>query len=119
MQTGWRATCGCTARRAGEEIMALDDKSYVVPEGAMVISDDAGVQSIAGIMGGAATGVSEDTVNVLVESAFWDHVQIALAGRCAQDPFGRAVPLRAGRGPGVHPRRAGPRGQDDRRPRGR
>ncbi|CTQ49547.1 Phenylalanine--tRNA ligase beta subunit [Jannaschia donghaensis] len=67
--------------RGGEEIVALDDKTYVLPQGAMVISDDTGVESIAGIMGGAATGVTDDTVNILVESAFWDHVQIALAGR--------------------------------------
>lgn len=65
----------------GETITALDDKDYTLPEGAMVISDDQGVESIAGIMGGAQSGVTEDTVNVLVESAFWDNVQIALTGR--------------------------------------
>ncbi|MGB3409200.1 MAG: phenylalanine--tRNA ligase subunit beta [Jannaschia sp.] len=65
----------------GEEIVALDDKTYVLPEGAIAISDDRGVESIAGVMGGAHSGVSEDTVNVLVESAFWDNVQIALTGR--------------------------------------
>lgn len=65
----------------GEEIAALDDKIYALPEGAMVISDANGVESIAGIMGGAASGVTEATVNVLVESAWWDPVQIATAGR--------------------------------------
>ena len=65
----------------GETIVALDDKTYTLPEGAMVISDDNGPESIAGIMGGAASGVSETTTNVLVESAFWDNVQIALTGR--------------------------------------
>ncbi|SDZ05835.1 phenylalanyl-tRNA synthetase beta subunit [Jannaschia faecimaris] len=67
--------------KGGEEIAALNDKTYVLPEGAMVVSDDTGVESIGGIMGGVQTGVTEDTVNVLIESAFWDHVQIALAGR--------------------------------------
>ena len=65
----------------GETIMALDDKQYVFGEGMMVISDDNGPESIAGIMGGAETGVTGDTVDVFVESAYWDHVQIALAGR--------------------------------------
>ncbi len=65
----------------GEEIVALDDKTYALAAGQMVISDDNGVRSIAGIMGGAATGVTADTVNVLVESAYWDPVQIAYAGR--------------------------------------
>ncbi len=65
----------------GEQIVALDDKTYTLSAGQMVISDDAGVQSIAGIMGGAATGCTADTVNVFVESAWWDPVQIAYAGR--------------------------------------
>ena len=65
----------------GEEIVALDDKTYTLQAGQMVISDDAGPESIAGVMGGAATGCSEDTVNVFVESAYWDPVQIAYTGR--------------------------------------
>ncbi|TFL18978.1 phenylalanine--tRNA ligase subunit beta [Jannaschia formosa] len=65
----------------GETITALDDKDYTLPEGAMVISDETGPESIAGVMGGAQSGVTEDTVNVLVESAYWDPVQIAMTGR--------------------------------------
>lgn len=67
--------------KGGETITALDDKTYTMQAGQMVISDDNGVQSIAGIMGGLDTGCTEDTVNVLVESAYWDPVQIAYAGR--------------------------------------
>jgi phenylalanyl-tRNA synthetase beta chain len=47
----------------------------------MVISDDAGPESIAGIMGGLATGCTEATTEVFLESAYWDHVQIAHTGR--------------------------------------
>ena len=65
----------------GEQIVALDDKTYTLQTGQMVISDDNGVQSIAGIMGGEATGCTDDTVNVFVESAYWDPIQIAYAGR--------------------------------------
>lgn len=65
----------------GEEIVALDEKTYSLLAGQMVISDDTGVESIAGIMGGASTGCTEDTVNVFVESAYWNPVQIAYAGR--------------------------------------
>jgi phenylalanyl-tRNA synthetase beta chain len=65
----------------GERLTALDEKEYVLPAGAMVISDAVGPESIAGIMGGAHSGVTEDTVNVVVESAYWDPVQIALTGR--------------------------------------
>jgi len=65
----------------GEELMALDDKTYTLDAGMMVISDDAGVESIAGIMGGAATGCTAETVNVFIESAYWDPITIAQAGR--------------------------------------
>ncbi len=67
--------------KGGEEIVALDEKTYTLHAGQMVISDDNGPESIAGIMGGAATGCTEDTVNVFVESAYWDPVQIAYTGR--------------------------------------
>jgi phenylalanyl-tRNA synthetase beta chain len=65
----------------GETLTALDDKEYTLQAGQMVISDDMGPESIAGIMGGLDTGCTEDTVNVFVESAYWDPVQIAYAGR--------------------------------------
>ncbi|MEL6682729.1 MAG: phenylalanine--tRNA ligase subunit beta, partial [Pseudomonadota bacterium] len=65
----------------GESLVALDDKDYTLQAGQMVISDDNGPESIAGIMGGAETGCTMDTVNVFVESAYWDPIQIAYAGR--------------------------------------
>ena len=65
----------------GESLTALDEKDYTLQPGMMVISDDKGPESIAGIMGGDETGCTDETVNVFLESAFWDHVQIALAGR--------------------------------------
>ena len=67
--------------KGGEKLVALDEKEYTLQPGMMVISDENGPESIAGIMGGMETGCTEDTVNVFLESAFWDHVQIALAGR--------------------------------------
>jgi phenylalanyl-tRNA synthetase beta chain len=65
----------------GESITALDDKDYTLGGGHMVISDDHGAESIAGVMGGAATGCTADTVNVFLESAYWDPIQIAYTGR--------------------------------------
>ena len=70
--------------QGGEKILALDDKIYTFEAGQMMISDENGAQSIAGIMGGADTGCTEETVNVLVESAYWDPVQIAYTGRTLQ-----------------------------------
>ena len=65
----------------GETIVGLDEKTYEFGPGMVVISDDHGVESIAGIMGGDATGCTDDTVNVFLEAAVWDTVQIATTGR--------------------------------------
>ncbi|WP_298493021.1 phenylalanine--tRNA ligase subunit beta [uncultured Maritimibacter sp.] len=65
----------------GETLLALDEKTYTFAPGAVVISDDQGVESVAGIMGGEETGCTEDTVNVFLEAAVWDTIQIAKTGR--------------------------------------
>lgn len=65
----------------GEAFTGLDEKDYTVPAGALVISDDNGVESVGGIMGGLSTGCTDDTTDVFVEAAFWDFVSIAHAGR--------------------------------------
>jgi phenylalanyl-tRNA synthetase beta chain len=67
--------------KGGETITALDDKEYTLVEGMTVISDDNGVESIGGIMGGAASGCTEETVNVFVEAAYFDPVRTAHTGR--------------------------------------
>ena len=70
-------------RRAknGEKLLALDGKTYTLDEAVCVIADEKGVESLSGIMGGEATGCSETTTNVLVESALWDEFNIAQTGR--------------------------------------
>lgn len=67
--------------KGGEQIMALDDKEYTFQEGMMAISDDRAPESIAGVMGGAESGCSDETVNVFLESAYWDPITIAHTGR--------------------------------------
>lgn len=69
------------AAKGGEEILALDGKTYTLKPGMMAISDENGVESIAGIMGGELSGCTEETVDVFVESAYWDPITIATAGR--------------------------------------
>ena len=72
-----------TVRRAknGETLLALDGKTYELDEAICVIADEKGVESLAGIMGGEASGCSESTTNVLIESALWDETNIAQTGR--------------------------------------
>jgi phenylalanyl-tRNA synthetase beta chain len=64
---------GLTVRwgRAGEQLVLLNGQTVAVDEGVGVICDDAGVEALAGIMGGDATAVTLDTRNVYVEAAFW------------------------------------------------
>jgi len=67
--------------RAGEELLALDGKTYSFEPGQVVISDDNGVESIGGIMGGEVSGCDETTTDVLIESALWDTSTTARTGR--------------------------------------
>ena len=67
--------------KGGETITGLDDKEYTLVDGMTVISDDNGIESIGGIMGGAASGCTEETVNVFVEAAYFDPVRTAYTGR--------------------------------------
>jgi phenylalanyl-tRNA synthetase beta chain len=55
--------------KGGRDAEALDEKTYTFAPGHTLISDDNGVESIAGIMGGEASGCTEETVNVFLESA--------------------------------------------------
>jgi phenylalanyl-tRNA synthetase beta chain len=72
-----------TVRRAGagETLTALDGKTYSLDETMCVIADGAGVESLAGIMGGEQTGSAATTTDVLIESALWDPINIAQTGR--------------------------------------
>src|SRR4051812_8117451 len=72
-----------TVRRArdGESLLALDGRSYALDPGICVIADEHGVESLAGIMGGEASGCDENTTDVLIESALWNEINIAQTGR--------------------------------------
>ncbi|MBF0680483.1 MAG: phenylalanine--tRNA ligase subunit beta [Devosia sp.] len=65
----------------GEEFDALDNKIYTLDETMTVIADDKGPLCLGGIMGGIRSGVTEETVNVLMECASWDPDLIAQSGR--------------------------------------
>ena len=69
------------AAEGGESFAALDGKTYTLRAGMMVISDDQGVESLAGVMGGEVSGCSPDTTDVFLESAWWDPITVATTGR--------------------------------------
>ncbi|MCA8904387.1 MAG: phenylalanine--tRNA ligase subunit beta, partial [Hyphomonas sp.] len=67
--------------RKGEALEALDGKTYTVTEDMCVIADDSGVIGLGGVMGGESTAVSADTVDVFIESAWFDPLRTARTGR--------------------------------------
>ncbi len=71
------------ARRAkdGEQVLALNEKTYTLDESMVVIADEAQVHDIAGIMGGEDSGVQDDTTDVLLEIAYFDPPRIGVTGR--------------------------------------
>ena len=72
-----------TARKAkaGEEVLALNGKTYALDPGITVIADDTQVHDIGGIMGGEHSGAADDTTHVLIECAYFTPDHIALAGQ--------------------------------------
>ena len=67
--------------RAGEELLALDGRTYTLDPTMCVIADDNGVESLAGVIGGEVSGCSETTTDVLIEAALWEPLNIAQTGR--------------------------------------
>jgi phenylalanyl-tRNA synthetase beta chain len=71
--------------REGESLKLLNGNTIAVDAGVGVIADDQAVESLAGIMGGDATAVSDDTRNIYIEAAFW--WPKAVAGRSRRYNF--------------------------------
>jgi phenylalanyl-tRNA synthetase beta chain len=71
------------ARKAvdGEQVVALNGKTYTLDASMTVIADDTQVHDIAGIMGGEHSGCSATTTDVLIECAYFDPENIARTGQ--------------------------------------
>jgi phenylalanyl-tRNA synthetase beta chain len=78
-----RLSGALVARRArdGEEVLALNGRSYRLDPSMTVIADDAGVHDIGGIMGGEHSGVTETTTDIVIECAYFTPERIALTGQ--------------------------------------
>ena len=72
-----------TVRRSsgGESLVTLDDQERTLSAGDLVIDDDNGPVSLAGVMGGRDTEVVATTTRVLLEAAVWDPAQVRATSR--------------------------------------
>ena len=67
--------------REGESLGALDGKTYAITPEMCVIADASGPLGLGGVMGGEASGATEATTDVFVESAYFDPIRTAETGR--------------------------------------
>ena len=67
--------------RAEETFEAIDHRTYQLGPGMCVIADPEGAVALGGVMGGADSEVSEATVDVLIEAAYFDPLTIRSAAR--------------------------------------
>ena len=67
--------------RAGEELAALDGKTYTLDGEVTVIADDDGALAMGGVIGGEPSGCTAETTSVFLESALFDPVRTAATGR--------------------------------------
>lgn len=67
--------------REGETLAALNEKTYTLTPSDCVIADEKSVLGLGGIMGGSATGVTENTTDILLEVALFSRTRMALTGR--------------------------------------
>lgn len=67
--------------QSGEQLLALDGKTYAISPDDTVISDDTGPISLGGIMGGESTGCDDGTTEVILEVALFDPERVARTGR--------------------------------------
>jgi len=67
--------------RNGETLELLDGQTVTLDDQTLVIADERGAVALAGVMGGAASGVEADTTNVFLESAYFDPITLAGVAR--------------------------------------
>ena len=82
--------------RPGEELQALDGRTYRFDDGMTVIADATGPVSLGGIMGGEGTGVTETTTEIVLEVALFDPLRTAATGRGSASRAMRARASSAG-----------------------
>lgn len=80
---GGKISGGLTVRNAekGETLTTLDHVERTLDPGDVVICDESGIQSLAGVMGGLTSEIADDTTDVVFESAIWSPLRVFRTGR--------------------------------------
>ena len=60
----------------GEKIILLDGREVELNEEVLIIADEENPIGIAGVMGGDSTKIEDSTKNILIESAYFDHIAV-------------------------------------------
>lgn len=92
-------------RRAaeGEKIVTLDGAEHTLHSHDMVIANADGPMCIAGVFGGEKSGVTDSTVNVFVESAYFDPVSVRKTSKTQGIQTDASFRYERGADPGIIP----------------
>jgi phenylalanyl-tRNA synthetase beta chain len=72
--------------KAGEQLVLLNEQTVTLEPSDLLIADEAGPLALAGIMGGAPSGVTGQTTRIFFESACFDPERVAATGRRLKIP---------------------------------
>lgn len=67
--------------QAGTRFTTLDGKEHILPAGTVMVCDAQREVSIAGVMGGANSEISDATTDIVLESAYWNPASIRRTSR--------------------------------------
>jgi phenylalanyl-tRNA synthetase beta chain len=65
------------ASKKGEKFLALDNNTYILEDGACLITNEKEILGLGGVIGGESSSISLDTKNIFLESALFDSVKIS------------------------------------------
>ena len=74
------------AARQGETLTTLDNVERKLDEGTILVCDEAGILSLAGVMGGLESEVTATTRNILLEGASWDMIHVRRTAKAQNLP---------------------------------
>ena len=79
--------------KPAEKLVLLDGQEVTLSDTTLVIADEQKALAIAGVMGGEGSGVSGNTRNIFLESAFFDPITIAVKARLVWSAHGFFPPV--------------------------